>query len=144
MEEEKPHHGGASGLPLVDRLKDKGDVTISFERRTTGGLNEYFLVAKYNGGEEKQELANEMPELDICDGMNPPVESAPRYVAMLQSLLPGVEPGLIEPESVERIIISLGQHLDSLANAGIKVGKVGAYESPEKFKEAYREANDNP
>lgn len=141
--EEPKEDSGSSKKSLVDRLKDKGDIELTFEEKGEG-IRQYFLVASYEGGKELYPLATEIPGIEVevfagDDESRIDKEIFQKYKSIAEQLLPKVAVESIVPGVLETFLSNLNIALTELAEAGIKVGKVGNYETPDKFMKAYQD-----
>ncbi len=134
---EESEQSESSKSPLEDRLKGK-DVEISLKKGRDGNLVEYSIVIAYGDGQEEEPLLIEIPD-PFVDGSLRKVGSNKTYCDILSNVVTDFDPESIADEKLEfmtQLLSRLNEKVDSLAEAGVNIVKVGTY-TPEEFKVAY-------
>ena len=135
-----PEESEKSGKSLAERVQgEKVDLRIEREG-AEGHLRDYYLVASYSGGKEREEFFTEMAsECETFADTDPKkVDSVPQYNAMFKHLMPShIEPGSMTIVVFIQMLDHLNTKIDALASGGATVKKIGQYVSPKEFKAAY-------
>ncbi|MBW2984450.1 hypothetical protein KY361_05005 [Candidatus Woesearchaeota archaeon] len=126
-----------SEAPLEDRLKGK-DVEISLKKGLAGHIVEYCIVFDYGDGQEEEALLTEAPD-PFLDSPHDIVGTNKAYHDLLSNVITDSDPESIANEKLEfmaQLLSRLNERVDSLAEAGVDIVKVGTY-TYEEFKVAY-------
>ena len=129
-----------SGKSLAERVRgEKVDLRIEREG-AEGHLRDYYLVASYSGGKEREEFFTEMASegMPFADTDQKKVDSVPQYNAMFKNLMPSdIEPGSMTLGIFIQMLEHLSTRIEDLTGAGVTVKKIGQYVSLKEFKVAY-------